>query len=327
MSSRREFITLIGGAAAAWPLAVRAQQPGKLPTIGFLGANTRLVDSQRLAGFVERLRELGWIENRTVAIEYRWGEGRNERFAQFAAEFVRRNVDVIVTGGTASVIAVKQATSTIPIVFATAGDPVGTGLVTSLAKPGGNVTGLSAQVPDLVGERLELLREVVPGLRRLAILTNIGNPVIVLERDEIRTTAHTIGLEAITMEIQRAEDIAPAFEALKGGADALYVPADPLIFTNLVRINSLALGARPPTMHGSREYVEAGGLMSYGPNFPDLYRRAADYVDKILRGAKPADLPVEQPTKFDLVLNLTTAKVLGLTIPESYLLRADEVIE
>jgi len=324
---RREFITLIGGAAAAWPLAVRAQQPGKLPTIGFLGANTRLVDSQRLAGFVERLRELGWIENRTVAIEYRWGEGRNERFAQFAAEFVRRNVDVIVTGGTASVIAVKQATSTIPIVFATAGDPVGTGLVTSLAKPGGNVTGLSAQVPDLVGKRLELLREVVPGLRRLAILTNIGNPVIVLERDEIRTTAHTIGLEAITMEIQRAEDIAPAFEALKGGADALYVPADPLIFTNLVRINSLALGARLPTMHGSREYVEAGGLMSYGPNFPDLYRRAADYVDKILRGAKPADLPVEQPTKFDLVLNLTTAKVLGLTIPESFLLRADEVIE
>jgi len=324
---RREFITLIGGAAAAWPLAVRAQQPGKLPTIGFLGANTRLVDSQRLAGFVERLRELGWIENRTVAIEYRWGEGRNERFAQFAAEFVRRNVDVIVTGGTASVIAVKQATSTIPIVFATAGDPVGTGLVTSLAKPGGNVTGLSAQVPDLVGKRLELLREVVPGLRRLAILTNIGNPVIVLERDEIRTTAHTIGLEAITMEIQRAEDIAPAFEALKGGADALYVPADPLIFTNLVRINSLALGARLPTMHGSREYVEAGGLMSYAPNFPDLYRRAADYVDKILRGAKPADLPVEQPTKFDLVLNLTTAKVLGLTIPESFLLRADEVLE
>ena len=221
---RREFITLIGGAAAAWPLAVRAQQPGKLPTIGFLGANTRLVDSQR----VERLRELGWIENRTVAIEYRWGEGRDERFAQIAAEFVRRSVDVIVTGGTASVIAVKQATSTIPIVFATAGDPVGTGLVTSLAKPGGNVTGLSAQVPDLVGKRLELLREVVPGLRRLAILTNIGNPVIVLERDEIRTTAHTIGLEAITMEIQRAEDIAPAFEALKGGADALYVPADPL---------------------------------------------------------------------------------------------------
>ena len=323
---RRAFITLLGG-TAAWPLAASAQQPGKLPTIGFLGANTRLVDSQRLAGFVERLRELGWIENRTVAIEYRWGEGRNERFAQFAAEFVRRNVDVIVTGGTASVIAVKQATSTIPIVFATAGDPVGTGLVTSLAKPGGNVTGLSAQVPDLVGKRLELLREVVPGLRRLAILTNIGNPVIVLERDEIRTTAHTIGLEAITMEIQRAEDIAPAFEALKGGADALYVPADPLIFTNLVRINSLALGARLPTMHGSREYVEAGGLMSYGPNFPDLYRRAADYVDKILRGAKPADLPVEQPTKFDLVLNLTTAKVLGLTIPESFLLRADEVIE
>jgi len=323
---RRDFVILLGG-AAAWPLAARAQQPGKLPTIGFLGANTRLVDSQRLAAFVERLRELGWIENRTVAIEYRWGEGRDERFAQIAAEFVRRSVDVIVTGGTASVIAVKQATSTIPIVFGVAGDPVATGLVASLAKPGGNVTGLSGQSTDTAAKRLELLREVVPGLRRLAILTNIGNPVIVLEGNETRTTAHTVGLEAITMEIRRAEDIAPAFEALKGGADALYVPADPLIFTNLVRINSLALGARLPTMHGSREYVEAGGLMSYGPNFPDLYRRAADYVDKILRGAKPADLPVEQPTKFDLVLNLTTAKVLGLTIPESFLLRADEVIE
>jgi putative ABC transport system substrate-binding protein len=323
---RRELLAALGG-AAAWPLAARAQQAGKLPTIGFLGANTRLVDSQRLAAFVERLRELGWIENRTVAIEYRWGEGRDERFAQIAAELVRRNVDVIVTGGTASIIAVKQATSTIPIVFGAAGDPVATGLVASLAKPGGNVTGLSALATDLAGKRLDLLREVVPSLRRLAILTNIGNPVIVLERDELRTTAHTVGLEAITMEIRRAEDIAPAFEALKGGADALYVPADPLIFTNLVRINSLALGARLPTMHGSPEYVEAGGLMSYGPNLRDLYRRAADYVDKILRGARPADLPVEQPTKFDLVLNLTTAKLLGLTIPESFLLRADEVIE
>jgi putative ABC transport system substrate-binding protein len=275
---RRDFITLLGG-AAAWPLAARAQEPRRLPTIGFLGPNTRSVDSQRLAAFVERLRELGWTENRTVAIDYRWGEGRDERFAQFAAEFVRRNVDVIVTGGTASVIAVKQATSTIPIVFGVAGDPVATGLVVSLAKPGGNVTGLSNQVTDTAAKRLELLREVVPGLRRLAILTNIGNPVIVLERDEIRTTAHTVGLEVITLEIRRAEDIAPAFEALKGGADALYVPADPLIFTNLVRVNTLALGARLPTMHGSREYVEAGGLMSYGPNFPDLFRRAADYVD------------------------------------------------
>jgi len=324
---RRKFLATLGGAAAAWPLAARAQQPGKLPTIGFLGANTRLVDSQRLAAFVERLRELGWIENRTVTIEYRWGEGRDERFAQIAAEFVRRGVDVIVTGATAPVIAVKQATSTIPIVFGVAGDPVATGLVASLAKPGGNVTGLSGQSTDTAAKRLELLRAVVPNLRRLAILTNIGNPTNVLERDEIRTTAHTVGLEAITMEIRRSEDIAPVFEAVKGGADALYVSADPLIFTNLVRINSLALGARLPTMHGSREYVEAGGLMSYGPNFPDLYRRAADYVDKILRGAKPADLPVEQPTKFDLVLNLTTAKVLGLTIPESFLARADEVIE
>ena len=208
-----------------------------------------------------------------------------------------------------------------------AGDPVGTGLVASLARPGGNVTGLSIQQTDLAGKRLELLREVVPGLRRLAILANVGNPAAVLEMGEVQAAARTLGLEVATLEIRRAEDIAPAFEALKGRADALYVCADPLVNTNRIRINTLALGARLPTMHGFREYVEAGGLMSYGPNFPDLFRRAADYVDKILRGAKPADIPVEQPTKFDLVINLTTAKALGLDVPPTLLARADEVIE
>ena len=252
---------------------------------------------------MQRLRELGWIEGRTVAIEYRWAEGRSERFAEIAAEFVRLKVDVIVTSGTA-VLAAKQATSVIPIVFAVAGDPVGTGLVASLARPGGNVTGLSIQATDLAGKRLELLREVVPGLRRLAIMANVGNPAAVLEMGEVQATARTLGLEVATFEIRRAEDIAPAFEALKGRADALYVCADPLVNTNRIRINTLALGARLPTMYGFREYVEAGGLMSYGPNFPDLFRRAADFVDKILRGAKPADIPVEQPTKFDLVINL-----------------------
>ena len=309
---RREFITLLGGAAAAWPLAARAQQPAKLPTIGFLGASTPSAESQWAAAFVQRLRELGWIEGRTVAIEYRWAEGRSERFAEIAAEFVRLKVDVIVTAGTAAVLAAKQATSVIPIVFAAAGDPVGTGLVASLARPGGNVTGLSIQATDLAGKRLELLREVVPGLRRLAIMANVGYPAAVLEMGEVQAAARTLGLEVATLEIRRAEDIAPAFEALKGRADALYVCADPLVTTNRIRINTLALGARLPTMHGVREYVEAGGLMSYGPNFPDLFRRAADYVDKILRGAKPADIPVEQPTKFDLVINLTTAKALGL---------------
>jgi putative ABC transport system substrate-binding protein len=324
---RREFIALLGGAAAARPLAARAQQAARRPTIGYMGANTPVVESQRTAAFVQRLRELGWIEGRNVAVEYRWAEGRNERFAEIAAELVQLKVEVIVTAGTAAVVAAKQATSVIPIIFALGGDPVGTGLVASLARPGGNVTGLTQQSTDLAGKRVELLREVVPGLGRLATMANIGNPLAVLEMREVHAAARTLGLEVATSEIRRAEDIAPAFDALKGRADALYVVADPLVTSNRIRINTLALGARLPTMHGQNDNVEAGGLMSYGANFPDLYRRAADYVDKILRGTKPADIPVEQPTKFDLAINLTTAKALGLKIPESFLLRADEVIE
>jgi putative tryptophan/tyrosine transport system substrate-binding protein len=324
---RREFITLLGGVAAAWPLAARAQQPGKLPTIGFLVSGTPASHGQWFAGLAQRLRELGWIEGRTVAIEYRWAEGRTERAAQIAAEFVRLKVDVIVTAGTAFVVAAKQATSVIPIVFAAAGDPVGTGLVASLARPGGNVTGLSIQQTDVAAKRLELLREVVAGLRRLAIMGNVGGPAVVLDMREVQATARALGLEVITLEIRRGEDIVPAFEALKGPAEALYVVIDPLVNTHRIRINTLALAARVPTIHTIREGVEAGGLMSYGPNVPDLYWLAAGYVDKILRGAKPADIPVEQPRKFDLVVNLTTAKALGLTIPEAFLLRANEVLE
>jgi putative tryptophan/tyrosine transport system substrate-binding protein len=324
---RREFITLLGGAAAAWPLTARAQQAGKLPTIGFMGSATALAGSQLVAAFVQRLRELGRIENRTVAIEYRWAEGRDERFAEIAAEFIRLKVDVIVTYATPPAIAAKKATAVIPIVIAGAGDFVGTGLVASLARPGGNVTGLSSQTPDVAGKRIETLREILPGLRTVAILANIGNPASMLEMGEAHAAARTLGLDVVTSEIGRAEDIAPVFEALKGHADALYVCPDPLLNTHRIRVNTSALGAKLPTTYGFREYVEAGGLMSYGPNFPDLFRRAADYVDKILRGAKPGDIPVEQPTKFDLVINLTTAKALGLTIPESLLARADEVIE
>jgi putative ABC transport system substrate-binding protein len=323
---RRAFITLLGG-TAVWPLAARAQQPGKLPIIGYLGSSTLSAMSQWTASFVQRLRELGWVEGRNVTIEYRWAEGRAERAAEIAAEFVRLKVDVIVTYGTPPTLAAKQATSAIPIVFALAGDPVGTGLVASLARPGGNVTGLSVQLTESRGKRLELLREAVPGLRRLAILGNVGNPFTVLEIEGVQAAARTLGLEVHTTEIRRAQDIAPAFETLRGRTDAIYVSTDPLVFTNLTRINTLALGSQLPTIYTSREYVEAGGLMSYGPNYPDLWRRAADYVDKILRGAKPNDIPVEQPTKFDLIINLTTAKTLGLTIPESFLLRADEVIE
>jgi putative tryptophan/tyrosine transport system substrate-binding protein len=325
--NRRDFISLLGGAAAAWPLAARAQQPAKLPTIGYLGSTTPAVESQRITAFVQRLRELGWIEGRTIAIEVRWAEARPERFIEIAAEFVRLKVDLIVTGATPPTLAAKQATAVIPIVFAAASDPVGTGLVASLARPGGHVTGLSIQTTDLVGKRLERLREVVPALRRLAILANVGNPASVLEMGEAQATARTLGLEVITSEIRRAEDIAPAFEAFKGRADALFLCADPLVNANRTRINILAVGVRLPTMYGFREYVEAGGLMSYGPNVPDLFRRAADLVDKILRGTKPGDIPVEQPTRFDLVINLTTATALGLEVPATLIARADEVIE
>ena len=303
---RREFIALLGGAAVSWPLAAHGQQPAKLPTIGFLGANRPSAQSEWTAAFVQRLRELGWIEGRTVAIEYRWGEGRAERYAEIAAEFVRLKVDVIVTVGGA-VAAAKQATATIPIVFGGAGDPVGSGMVASLAQPGGNVTGLSVQSTDLAGKRLEILREIFPDVRRLAIIGNVEYAATVLEMGETQAAARALGLEVVRSEIRRAEDIAPAFEALKGAAQALYVCPDATINANHARINTLALGARLPTMHGVRDYVEVGGLMAYGPNLPDLYRRAANYVDKILRGAKPADLPVEQPTKFDLVVSLITA--------------------
>jgi putative tryptophan/tyrosine transport system substrate-binding protein len=324
-SRRRQFLTLAGSAAAAWPLAARAQS-AKLPTIGYLGATTLSASSAWTSAFVQRLGQLGWIENRSVAIVYRWAEGRSERHADYAAEFVRLKVDVIATSA-ASSLAVKQATSSIPIVLLVHQDPVAAGLVTSLARPGGNVTGLSTQQADTAGKRVELLREVVPNLSRLAILANAGDPGAALDMREVQAAARTLGLEVVTSEIRRAEDIAPAFDALKGRVDAMYVAADGLVNANRSRINTLALAARLPTMHGLREWTEAGGLMSYGANFPDLYRRAAEFVDKILRGTKPADIPVEQPVRFDLIVNLTTAKALGLTIPETFLVRADEVIE
>ena len=323
---RRAFISLLGG-AAAWPLTARAQQAGKLPTIGFLGSTTPAAQSQLTAAFVQRLRELGWIEGQTVTIEYRWAEGRSERFAEFAAEFVRLKVDVILTHNTPPVLAAKQATSVIPIVFATAADPVDTGVVASLARPGGNVTGLSSQTPDVAGKRIELLREVLPNLRRLAIIADVSYSGSVLETAEVQAAARKVGLDVDVLEIRHAKDIVPAFEALKSGAQALYVCPDALVNANHARINTLALGARLPTIHPFREYLGAGGFMSYGVNNADMFRRAGDFVDKILKGTKPADLPVEQPTKFELVINLTTAKALGLKIPESFLLRADEVIE
>jgi putative tryptophan/tyrosine transport system substrate-binding protein len=324
---RRKFIALLGGTAVAWPLAARAQQAGKLPTVGFFSPNRASAQSEWTEAFVQRLRELGWIEGRTVSIEYRWAEGRTERLAEIAADLAHLKVDVIVTQGGAAVLAAKRATSVMPIIFAVAGDPVGTGLVASLPRPGGNVTGLSMLNTDLVGKRLELLREVIPNLRHLAIVVDVGFPDGVLEMGDLRALSSTLGLDVTILEIRRAEDIAPAFETLKGRAEALYVVGAPLLTTNRSRISTLAIGARLPTIHNFRQYVDAGGLMSYGPNFPDMFRRAADLVDKVLRGAKPADIPVEQPTRFDLVVNLLTAKALGLTMPPMLLGRADEVIE
>ena len=323
---RREFITLLGGAAAAWPIAARAQQP-KMPIVGFLGSGTPATQSLSSSAFAQRLRELGWIEGRTFAIEYRWADGRDERYAEFAADLVRLKVDVIFATGTPAVIAAKRATTLIPIVFAGAANPVGGGLVASLARPGGNLTGVSSQTAEVASKRLELLREVVPSLRRLAVLVNSGNFGVMQELDEIQAAAHALGLAVVPLEIRRAGDIQPAFEAIGGRADALSVPVDGLTISQRDHINTAALVARLPTMHGIRAQLQGGGLMSYGANTPDMYRRAGDLVDKILRGAKPADIPVEQPTKFDFVLNLITARALGLEVPPTLLARADEVIE
>jgi putative ABC transport system substrate-binding protein len=324
---RREFMTLLGGAAAAWPLAARAQQPGKSATIGYLGATTPSVEHEWLSAFLDGLRRLGWVEGRNIAIEYRWADGRSERFVEMATELVRQRVDVIVTYGTPAVLAAKKATSIIPIVFAVVGDPVGAGLIASLARPGGNVTGLSGQQAEAAGKRLELLHEVAPSARRLAILAVADSAIAALEMPRAKVAARTLGLEVATFEIRRAEDIAPAFEGMKDRVDALYVISEPLINTNRVQIISLALAARLPTNFNNRSYVEAGALMSDGPSVPDLFRRSAAYVDKILRGAKPGDLPVEQPTKFEFVINMKTARALGVEVPREVLDIADEVIE
>jgi putative ABC transport system substrate-binding protein len=324
---RREFITIVGGAVAAWPLAARAQQPGKLPTIGLLIPATPAAHGPWFGALVQRLHELGWIEGRTVAIEQRYAEGHSDRYDEIAAEFVRLKVDVIVTTGPAAQQA-RRATSVIPIVLPLSGDPVGVGLAASLARPGGNVTGLSIMQPELASKRLELLREVVSNIRRLVIMANPGFRDVMLEANEVQALAQPLGIEVATLKIWRPEDVMPALESLKEHPpNALYVPSDATFNSNRVPINTFALNARLPTMHGFREFVEVGGLMCYAPNYANMFRHAAEYVDKILRGAKPADMPFEQPTKFDLVINVKTAKAIGLNIPESFLVRADEVIE
>jgi putative tryptophan/tyrosine transport system substrate-binding protein len=327
---RRDFLRTLSGVAMAplaWPVDALAQQARQSTTIGFLGATTPTIWSANVTAFQNRLRELDWIDGRNVSIEYRWTQGRDDRYAEYASEFAQRKVDVIVTAGTTAVIALKKATSAIPIVFAAAGDPVRTGLVGSLSRPGGNVTGLSNLQTDLGGRRLSLLREIQPNVKRVAVLGNAESPLIALEMEGVKEDGARLGLETFRLQVSKAEEIVPAIQSLNGVADALYICSDPFLTTHRVRITTLAIALKLPTVYAFREYVVAGGLLSYGPNFPDLFRRSADYVDKILRGAKPADIPVEQPVKFDLVINNTTAKAIGLTIPEQFLMRANEVIE
>jgi ABC-type uncharacterized transport system substrate-binding protein len=325
MDLRRREILMGLLCAPAWPLAARAQTPAR--TIALLGAATPAAWGPMVTSFEERLRELGWIDGRTAALVYRWAEGDSSRYAGIAADLVAMKVDVIVTVGSAAAT-VMRATSTIPIVLAAAVDPVASGFVQSLSHPGGNVTGLSLQSSEIGNKRLEILREAIPGLDHLAVMANAGYPGSARESSAVQETARKLGLTADALDIHRAEDIVPAIHATKDHAKALYICTDSLVVSNWPRINAAAREANVATMWGAREWIRTdGGFMSYGPNESSQFRQAADYVDKILKGANPADLPVAQPTKIDLAVNLKTAKALGISIPETFLLRADEVIE
>ena len=321
------FVAVLALGIFLAPLAAHAQQPARVPRIGILtpGISERL---HLFEAFRQGLRELGYVEGQNISLEFRSAEGNFERLPDLAAELVRLKVDVIAAFTTPASLAAKQATKTIPIVMGPVGDPVGTGLVASLARPGGNVTGLSLIAPELAGKRLQLLKEIVPGASRVAVLSNPTVPYTGLAVRETETAARTLGVQLQPLEIRAPEDIDRAFEAaIRGRASALTVIEDPLVLRHRVRIVALAAKSRLPAIYGFREVVEAGGLMSYAANLSDLYRPAAIYVDKILRGAKPADLPVEQPMRFELVINLKTAKALGLTIPQSVLIRVDQVIQ
>jgi len=326
---RRELITLLG-AAAAWPLAAHAQQQaGKVPRIGFLGVTSPSDRPSLLDAFRQGLRELGWVEGQNIVIDYRYAEGRVDRLPDLAADPVRLKVDLIVSEGTQGVTAAKNATDTIPIVMTTVRDPVGTGLIASLARPGGNVTGMSGSAGlEIVAKQLELLKETVPKIRRVAILSNPANAYHQLAIKEVNVAARSLGVQLQLLEARGPNEFDSAFAAMaKERVGALLVLSDGVLNSHRTRLADLAARSRLPAAYGVRESVEAGGLMSYGPSFLDSYRRAATYVDQILKGTKPAELPVEQPTKYELVINMKTAKALGLTIPQSVLLRADHVIE
>jgi len=323
---RRAFITLLGGAAVAWPLAARAQQAERVRRIGALETTSLPLNAANFEAFRQALRELGYIEGLNLIIEYRSAEGRPEHFPELAMELVRLNCDLIITRGTPAALAAKQASETIPIVMTSTAEPFT--LVSSIAHPASNITGLSSLSSDLYSKRLELLKEMIPMLARVAFLAHMGNPTIVRSRREVETAARSLGIASLLLDVRKPEDIGPAFDAASNQrVDALIVGTDTVTQANRQFIALLAARHRLPAIYASREFVEAGGLMSSGVSFPDLYRRAAIYVDKIFKGAKPAELPIEQPTKFDFVINLRAAKAIGLAIPETFLLRADEVIE
>jgi putative ABC transport system substrate-binding protein len=322
---RREFIMLIGGAAVTWPLVAHGQQRSRR-IVGFLGANTPAAAGHLTAAFVTRLRDLGWIEGQNLTIEYRWAAGQTIKFQEFAAELVAAGAEVLVTSGDAPAKAARQVTTSIPIVMASSANILGSGLVNSLAHPGGNVTGLTFSTSDTVGKRLELLKETVSGLNRVAVLFNPdANPE---EVAATRNVAPALGVVLDIFEFRKTSDldrIATYPERPRIGA--LFVVSDPLVFTNRIAINDFAVGEKLPSVHRLKEYAVDGGLISYGPDFVTFFHRAAEYVDKILRGANARDLPIEQPTSYQLVFNLKTARAIGLTVPPILLSRADEVIE
>jgi putative ABC transport system substrate-binding protein len=321
---RRDFITLLAG-AAAWPLAARAQSPQRVWRIGLLETTSPALNTSNIAALREGLRDLGYLEGQNLAIEYRWGDGA-ERFAELASELIRLKVDLIVLRGMPAALAAKNATVTIPIVIVSIADPLM--VVPSLAHPGGNITGFSSLVSQLEPKRIEMIRELIPGAARMAALYNMANPIFLPRWQQLQQVAQSVGIQAQLLDVRKPEDLEPAFEAaIKGHADAVTVSNDGLMLENRKHIVGLAAKQRLPAIYAARQFVEAGGLVAYAVNFPDLYRRAATYVDKILKGASPADLPVQQPTKFELMINLKTARALGLVVPQTLLARADEVIE
>jgi putative tryptophan/tyrosine transport system substrate-binding protein len=325
---RRELLVLLGAAVSAAPLAAAAQDPGKHPRIGFLGNSTPALEAKLLASFREGLRDLGYVEGRNISIEYRWAEGNYDRLPALVAELIASNVEVIVTAGTPASLAVKKASSTMPLVMVAVGDPIGTGLVASLARPGGNATGLTSIAPELEGKRLELIKEVVPALSRLAVFWNPANAYQIEDEQQVRSAAAALHVPVLSLPVQTAEGLDNAFaKILAERADAVLVLADRLFLHNRQRIADFIVEHRLPAMNAYRELVEAGALMSFGPSYAVMHRQAASYVDKILKGAKPADLPIQQPAKFEFVVNLKSAAAIGLTIPHAVLLRADEVIE